>query len=141
MGNPADSSVQNLLPVQAYFDAENNFVTFIGQGQPFTATIDPDQSGLHITNSTIDSSVIGGITPAAGHFSSGTVAAAPTAPTDIANKQYVDYFAAGLSWKQPVLTATSANLASLSGLQTVNGVTLVDGDRILVKDQIGRAHV
>lgn len=135
MANPAESEVQNLLPVQAYFNTDGSFNTFIGQGQPFTATIDPDQSGLHITNSTIDSSVIGGTTPAAGYFTAGTVVAAPSSATDIANKQYVDYFAAGLSWKQPVKAASLSNIASLSGFQTVDTVALTDGDRVLVKDQ------
>ena len=135
MTNPADSSVQNLLPVQAYFDAQNNFVTFIGQNQPFYATPDPYQSGLHITNSTIDSSIIGGTTPAVGYFTSGYVSVAPTTPTGIANKQYVDYFAAGLSWKQPVKAASLSNIASLSGFQTIDAVPLTDGDRLLVKDQ------
>ena len=135
MANPADSSVQNLLPVQAFFDAQNNFVTFIGQNKPFYAIPDPEQSGLHITNSTIDSSIIGGTTPAVGYFTSGYVSVAPTTPTGIANKQYVDYFAAGLSWKQPVKAASLANIASLSGFQTIDAVPLTDGDRILVKNQ------
>ena len=65
MANPSNSAVQNLLPVQAYFDAQNNFITFIGQGQPFYASVNPYQSGLHITNSWIDSTIIGGTTPAA----------------------------------------------------------------------------
>jgi hypothetical protein len=134
MTNPADSSVQNLLPVQAYFNTDGSFNTFIGQGVPFYATANPSQSGLNITNSTINSTTIGAITPSTGYFTSGTVAATPTGATDIANKQYVDYYAAGLSWKQPVLTATSANI-TLSGLQTVNGVTVVAGDRVLVKNQ------
>lgn len=135
MANPAESDVQNLLPVQAYFDVFGNFQTFIGQNKPFTATISPDQSGLHITNSTIDSSIIGGTTPAAAYFTSGYVSVAPTTATGIANKQYVDYFAAGLSWKQPVLAASLANIASLSGFQTIDTVALTDGDRVLVKDQ------
>jgi hypothetical protein len=135
MANPAESEVQNLLPVQAYFDAQNNFVTFIGQNKPFYAIPDPQQSGLHITNSTIDSSVIGGITPAVGYFTSGYVSVAPTTATGIANKQYVDYFAAGLSWKQPVKAASLANISSLSGFQTIDTVSLTDGDRVLVKDQ------
>jgi hypothetical protein len=135
MANPSDSTVQNLLPVQAYFDAQGNFQTFIGQNKPFYAIPDPDQSGLHITNSTIDSSVIGGTTPAVGYFTSGYVSIAPTTATGIANKQYVDYFAAGLSWKQPVKAASLANIATLSGFQTVDTVALTDGDRVLVKDQ------
>jgi hypothetical protein len=135
MANPSNSAVQNLLPVQAYFDAENNFVTFIGQGEPFYATANPDQSGLHITNSTIDSSPIGANSPSTGAFTSGTVSATPVGATDIANKQYVDYFAAGLSWKQPVTCASLANIPTLSGLLTIDGVTLTDGQRVLVKDQ------
>ena len=54
MANPANSLVQNLLPVQAYFSVDGVFQTFIGQGQPFYATANPIQSGLTITNSTID---------------------------------------------------------------------------------------
>jgi hypothetical protein len=135
MTNPADSSVQNLLPVQAYFNTDGSFNTFIGQGVPFYATANPSQSGLHITNSTIDSSIIGGTTPAVGYFTSGYVSVAPTTATGIANKQYVDYFAAGLSWKQPVVAASLANISSLSGFQTIDTVALTNGDRILVKDQ------
>jgi hypothetical protein len=139
MTNPADSSVQNLLPVQAYFNAQGQFQTFIGQGQPFYATANPSQSGLNITSSTINSTTIGVLVPSSGVFTSiatttGTIATAPTGATDIANKQYVDYYAAGLSWKQPALTGTSANI-TLSGLQTINGVTVVAGDVVLVKNQ------
>jgi len=139
MANPSDSTVQNLLPVQAYFDVQGNFQTFIGQGQPFYATISPNQSGLNITSSTINSTTIGATTPSTGVFTNiatttGTITTAPTGATDIANKQYVDFYAAGLSWKQPVITATSANITR-SGLQTINGVTVVAGDRVLVKDQ------
>lgn len=41
---------------------------------------------------------------------------------------------AGLGWKAPVNAATTANL-TLSAEQTVDGVALVDGNRVLVKDQ------
>ena len=34
---PASAVNQNILPVQALFDLQNNFVTFLGQGQPFNA--------------------------------------------------------------------------------------------------------
>ena len=63
MTSPAQSSVQNLLPVQAYFTVTGDFIEFIGQNKPFFASIDPDQSGLNITNSTINSTTIGAITP------------------------------------------------------------------------------
>jgi hypothetical protein len=139
MTNPSNSAVQNLLPVQAYFNLDGSFNTFIGQGTPFYATANPDQSGLNITNSTINSTTIGATTPSTGVFTNiatttGTITTAASGPTDIVNKQYVDYYAAGLSWKAPALTATSANI-TLSGLQTINGVTLVAGDVVLVKDQ------
>jgi len=134
MANPANSTVQNLLPVQAYFDVNGNFQTFIGQGKAFTATINPVQSGLTITNSTIDSSPIGATTPSTGSFTSGQVAATPTGSTDIANKLYVDSVAIGISWKAPVTAATTTNI-TLSGTQTVDGVALVAGNTVLVKNQ------
>lgn len=42
---------------------------------------------------------------------------------------------AKLDPKQSVRVATTANLAALSGLLTVDGIVLVAGDRVLVKDQ------
>lgn len=58
----------------------------------------------------------------------------PTGAQDGANKQYVDAVAAGLDPKPSVRAASTANL-TLSGTQTVDGVALVAGDRVLVKDQ------
>lgn len=46
--------------------------------------------------------------------------------------------AAGLDVKESARVATTANI-TLSGLQTVDGVTLVAGDRVLVKDQTASA--
>jgi hypothetical protein len=138
MSNPADSSVQNLLPVQAYFSADGTFQTFIGQGQPFTATIDPSQSGLHITNSTIDSTTIGATTPSSAIFTTAQVNTAPATALDVANKQYVDGYVAGISWKPPVNYGTTANI-TLSGLTTQGGgdwaSSLTAGMRVLVKNQ------
>ena len=148
-----DSVTQNLLPVQAYFDVYGNFQTFIGQGQPFFATISPYQSGLVITNSTIDSTTIGATTPSTGVFTSistttGQISTGPANPADITNKLYVDTVAQGLGPKEACNVATTANI-TLSGLQTIDGYTTVAGDRVLVKNQtntpdngkIGRAHV
>lgn len=61
--------------------------------------------------------------------------AEPTSHTDAATKGYVDSVVQGLHPKQSVRAATTTNLASLSGLLVVDGVTLVAGDRVLVKDQ------
>ena len=134
----AVTSTTNIVPVQGIFQPAPTFdlITLIGPaGTPFYAQINPNQSGLHITNSTIDSTTIGATTPSTAAFTSGTVAATPTGSTDLVNKQYVDYYAAGLSWKAPVTVATTANLASLSGLQTVDTIALVAGDTVLVKNQ------
>jgi hypothetical protein len=63
--------------------------------------------------------------------------ASPGAGTDAANKNYVDNLINGLAWKQPVRAATTANIANvLTGApNTLDGVTLVATDRVLVKDQ------
>ena len=60
--------------------------------------------------------------------------ATPSAGTDAANKNYVDNSIAGLSWKDPVRVATTANI-TLSGAQTIDGVAVTAGQRVLVKDQ------
>ena len=134
MTSPSNSDVQNLLPVQAYFAVDGTFQTFIGQGQPFTATISPNQSGLNITNSTINSTTIGATTPSSAAFTTASVSTAPVSGNDVVNKTYLDFYAAGISWKQPVRCGTTANI-TLSGLQTIDGVTVVAGNRVLVKNQ------
>jgi hypothetical protein len=132
------TSTINIVPVQGIFDPGPAFtlVSLIGPaGTPFYANISPNQSGLNITNSTINSTTIGATSPSTAAFTSGTVSAAPSGATDLVNKQYVDYFAAGLSWKQPVNAASTVNITSLSGLQTVDTVSLVAGNTVLVKNQ------
>jgi len=136
---PALTQDQNLLPVQAYFDLQGNFQTFIGQNKPFYASINPIQSGLTITNSTVDSTIIGSTSPAAATFTSlttttGTISTAPVNGLDITNKSYVDNFVQGLNAKAAVIAATTVNI-TLSGLQTIDGYTTLAGDRILVKNQ------
>ena len=139
MTGPSSTVDQNLLPVQAYFDVYGNFQTFIGQGQPFYASINPIQSGLTITNSTINSSTIGAVTPSTGVFTNisattGQIINAPVNPTDIANKLYVDTIAQGLNPKAACKVGTLTSI-TLSGLQTIDGYTTLSGDRVLVKNQ------
>ena len=64
----------------------------------------------------------------------GTVATTPTGATDIANKLYVDTVAQGLDAKASCVAATTANI-TLSGAQTIDGVSVVAGNRVLVKNQ------
>jgi len=63
--------------------------------------------------------------------------ATPTTGTDAANKSYVDGVAQGLNTKLSVLAATTpaGGNNSLSGSQTIDGVAVVAGNRVLVKNQ------
>ena len=60
--------------------------------------------------------------------------AAPTADSDAATKLYVDNAVEGLDVKGSVKGATTANI-TLSGAQTIDGISITAGDRVLVKDQ------
>jgi hypothetical protein len=67
-----------------------------------------------------------------------TNVADPVSTTDAANKGYVDDRAAGLDPKESVRLATTAALTLSTGVEngdTVDGVALSTGDRVLVKDQ------
>ena len=78
-------------------------------------------------------------------FSSGTVTGlpAPSGDTDAVNKAYVDAMTNGLSWKDTVRVASTANVVIASALENgdvIDGVTLVTGDRVLLKDQTAPAE-
>lgn len=62
----------------------------------------------------------------------------PTQAAHLANKAYVDNIAAGVVPQKSVKAASTANL-TLSGAQTIDGISLIAGDRILVKDQTAGA--
>lgn len=59
----------------------------------------------------------------------------PTSAQDAVTKAYVDAAVNGLDWKASVRVASTANITTLSGLLTVDGVTVVANDRVLVKNQ------
>jgi hypothetical protein len=58
----------------------------------------------------------------------------PVDPQDAATKAYVDAARSGLDVKASVRAATTANI-TLSGEQTIDGVSVVAGNRVLVKNQ------
>jgi len=63
-----------------------------------------------------------------------TLAGDPSTSLQAATKQYVDNLAAGLKVKPSARAATTANI-TLSGAQTIDGVSVVASDIVLVKDQ------
>lgn len=63
-----------------------------------------------------------------------TLHADPSSAMHPATKQYVDSIASGIVYKNSVRAATTANI-TLSGTQTIDGISLVAGDRVLVKNQ------
>jgi hypothetical protein len=67
-----------------------------------------------------------------------TALADPSSATDAANKQYVDNFVNGLAFKEEVRAATTANgtlATAYANGQSIDGVALATGDRILLKNQ------
>jgi len=65
----------------------------------------------------------------------------PTLSTDAANKGYVDNAINGLSWKDTVRCASTANVnVAAGGNQTIDGVLTVTGDRVLLKNQTAPAE-
>lgn len=63
-----------------------------------------------------------------------TNVATPTASTDAANKSYVDSLVQGIDVHASVRATTTANI-TLSAPQTIDGVAVIAGNRVLVKDQ------
>lgn len=116
----------------------NNLVT--GLGAP--------SSGGDATNKTYVDAQVATRLALAGGTMSGAIAMStnkitglgtPTADTDAATKAYVDSVAQGLDVKGSVRAATTGNI-TLSGTQTIDGVAIGAGDRVLVKDQSTAAN-
>jgi hypothetical protein len=62
----------------------------------------------------------------------------PVSLQDAATKNYVDNVAQGLDTKGSCVAGTTANI-TLSGTQTIDGIAIVAGDRVLVKNQTNPA--
>lgn len=67
-------------------------------------------------------------------FSNVVTGVTPSAASHLTTKAYVDGLATGLDTKASCRAATTANI-TLSGTQTIDGVAVIAGNRVLVKDQ------
>jgi hypothetical protein len=137
----AKTITTNIVPVQGTFEPLPPYecIDLIGPGgTAFFAPTNPNLDGVSITNSTINSSTVGLTTPAAAQFTTASQQNQPVGNNDLTTKLYVDSLALGIAWKQPVNAATTANI-TLSGVQTIDAVSVVAGDRVLVKDQTAQA--
>jgi autotransporter-associated beta strand protein len=134
-------------------DASGNFTagtitatSFSGSGASLTALSATNLSTGTVADARLSTNVVllsgtqtltgaktfsGGITLSAGSL---TLFADPTAAMHAATKQYVDNSIMGLDTKASVKVATTANI-TLSATQTIDGVAVVAGDRVLVKNQ------
>ena len=61
-----------------------------------------------------------------------------TSPQDAVTKAQLDAAVQGFKWKEPVRVATTGNI-TLSGAQTIDGVAVAAGNRVLVKSQSAAA--
>jgi hypothetical protein len=90
-------------------------------------------------------------------LTTGTISTAPTSGTDIVNKDYADSIASGINFHQSVRLATTAALPAyiynngvsgvgatitgvVNGALSIDGVAVVSGNRVLVKNEIGAAE-
>lgn len=66
------------------------------------------------------------------------IPAIPVNATSAVSKSYIDNAITGITWKAAVKVATTVNIV-LSAAQTIDGILLVAGDRVLVKNQTTQA--
>jgi len=128
------------MPAFGVITAEPTFGTSKGDGSAATIARSDHTHGNPVHDAAAHSTIpLSALAAAAANLNIGgfllTNVGAPVAGSDATNKTYVDNAIAGLSWKDNVRCATTANLAALSGLLTIDGITVVANDRVLVKNQ------
>ena len=92
-------------------------------------------SATTATSSNVPNTIV--LRDGSGNFTTNmiTIDGTTTNPTDVATKSYVDSTAStGLIVKSPALVVSTSNVA-LSGLQTIDGVTLVSSNTVLLVGQ------
>jgi hypothetical protein len=135
-----------------------NVTATVGFTGPLTGAVTGNTTGTHTgavtgnVTGNLTGNVTGNVTAASGtstfnnvtisgslDMDAGTSAtitglANPVNDSDAANKGYVDALAQGIDAKASCVVATTANI-TLSGTQTIDGIAVSVGDRVLVKDQ------
>lgn len=130
---------------------------------PFTAVATIPNAGLTNSSVTVGTTAIslGASSLTLGGLTSVAVTQDPTSALQLATKQYVDAVAEGLHIHAASAAATTGTLASITGgtvtynngtagvgatltlsvaLTALDGYTLLNGDRVLVKDEVAQAN-
>lgn len=102
--------------------------------EPATVTIQANQ-GITGTTVTVNSISVSSIVV----VSRIIIPLTPLGPTEATSKSYVDGVARGLSVRMSVIAASTGPIA-VTGLQTIDGYTTLQGDRVLVKNQSSVAN-
>jgi hypothetical protein len=112
-----------------------NGISSTGTGEGASVTI-----SSNATQDNVASTIV--FRDSSGNFSANRITAenitinqTPTQATDAATKGYVDGLKQGLDVKDSVKLATTGNIALDQTTTTVDGLSVTDGDRVLVKDQ------
>ena len=118
-----DVNVSNNIGIKGQEDATKGGIVF---GSAKTESISSDGTNLTLA---ADNDII--LNPGSTYAYIGSV----TDAHRIATRSYVDGVAQGLNVKNSVAAATTANIALDGSVSTLDGHTVVTGDRILVKNQ------
>lgn len=108
--------------------------TNVGVSGTLTATLTGNVTAASGTSTFTNVTINGTLDMNSGSAGTITGLAAPVGDSDAANKGYVDTVAQGLDAKASARAATTASI-TLFGAQTIDTVSVMAGNRVLVKDQ------
>ena len=142
----ASFNLQGGLPGNLVYQTNPGFTSFISSGtsgQYLQASGSSAPAWVTLTPGSIGALPRDGTLPMTGSLSLGgnriVSLATPVYSDDAATKSYVDNTALGLNLKSSCVAATTANI-TLSGAQTIDGVSCVAGNRVLVKNQTAQEN-